>query len=197
MSWEKENQSECSCPCGHGRIFQDHYSDDWNRFRSSSPIIDCAECREKYHVETFSWHTCDGEYCSTHYCVSNDYPQYKGSEYRGKYSGGFSINEVNFTEYLVETYSKKTLEDVLMVLIDGRTYRNIEDKGIGTTTRKIIRSYKSFYKTQRISIIINEVKLAIDKYFKYECRFDTLEKARLQYEVYKNQKKKDSILLNL
>lgn len=197
MSWECDSQTECPCPCGEGRIYQNHYSDDWNRFESDTPVIECDKCEGQYRIETFSFYTCDGEYCSTYYCVKNSYPQYTGKIPEGKYTGGFSIYDVDFTQYLVELYSKNTLEGVFEILNSCGTYRNINDSGTGATTRGIIRSYKSFFKTQRIAIIRTEVEKAINKYYEYESRFDVLEKARSEYEAYIREKKSKSILLNL
>lgn len=197
MSWECDSQTECPCPCGKGRIYQNHYSDDWNRFESDTPVIGCDKCENQYHIETFSFRTCDGEYRLTYYCVKNSYPQYTGTNPEGKYTGGFSIYDVDFTQYLVELYSKNTLEGVFEILNSCGTYRNINDSGTGATARKIIRSYKSFFKTQRIAIIRTEVEKAINKYYEYESRFDILEKARSSYEAYINEKKSASILLNL
>lgn len=44
MSWEKMSESQIKCPCGKGRIYQEHYMDDWNRYQDSGAIIDCPEC---------------------------------------------------------------------------------------------------------------------------------------------------------
>lgn len=197
MSWEKGSQSECSCPCGQGRIYQEHYSDDWNRSKSSSPIIECINCAAQYHIESFNWHTCDGEYRTIYYCVKNGYPKYEGIQQEGKYTKAYSICDVDCLQFLVENYSRQNLMDVLAILNQCGTYKKIEDKGIGSVARKIIRNYKTFYKTQRISTIASAVSLAIDKYFKFDCRHDTLEKAKNEYNAYVEQKKKDSILINL
>lgn len=197
MSWEKMNQSECPCPCGDGRVFYNNYADDWNRFKSDEPTIDCSECIKKYHIETFGHNTYKGECRSTHYCVSNDYPSYTGTEFQGKFTDGYNIEDLDCTQYFVENYSFDTLTDVLSVLSNCGTYSKIEDKGIGIKAREIVRRYKGFYKTQRITLIIESVKQAINDYFKYECRFDTLEKGLFENKKYVEQKMADSILLNL
>lgn len=47
MSWEDHEFRE-PCPCGKGSIVTRARSDDWGRYESSGPVIECDSCSKDY-----------------------------------------------------------------------------------------------------------------------------------------------------
>jgi len=197
MGWEKMNEHECKCPCGKGRIYTESYSDDWNRYETRGPYIECDECKNRYHIESFHYNHHPGKEYSIHYCVANDYPAYSGTPYHGKFTFSYNVKDVKPVQYFVENYSLDSLHKVLDMFEQYKTYKNIPDTGSGSVAREIVRRYKSWYNTQRIKTISEVVSEAIHEYYSFELQFDTIAKGKAEHETYMQEKKDNSIRLDL
>lgn len=77
MSWEETSRQEIKCPCGKGKIIKRLLSDDWNRIRDESPKIHCAECSEKYIIESKVYVPKPYHDYTIYYCVEKDNPDNK------------------------------------------------------------------------------------------------------------------------
>ena len=77
MSSEKMGTTNIPCPCGQGSIYQEHYMDDWNRFDSTSVVIDCDVCSKKYKIKSEHFYPKPYHDYTIYYLVPVDDPQHK------------------------------------------------------------------------------------------------------------------------
>jgi len=204
MSLEKLDENECSCPCGNGRIYRERYPDNQGESKAILPTIECSKCKTKYHIESFS---SDGKTFDIYYCVQNDYPPYERyinpkAYFEGRFEPEefirtYNIYEMDIEQYFVENYSKNLLIQVMSVLENYSTYNKIPDNGIGSKARELVRRYKGWYNTQRMSTVIQSIKKSIENYSDYEFQFDKRKKIPVGYNSYLDEKKQASLLLNL
>lgn len=186
MSWEQMDLRKCKCPCGKGEITQPWYMDDWNRTKDGEIIIQCPECREKYRIESKTYHTCDGESYTIHYLTPKDYPAYDGPD---ENLACQNRKATQFHEFLIENYSLDTLKNAQAEYEKKRSSSNLTPK-----TREICNYHKYYFHSVKASLVIEQIKKAIEEYEDYRALYEKRmivrkneEKARRDYEEEKRK----------
>lgn len=198
MSWEKMSESEIKCPCGKGRIYQEHYMDDWNRYRDSGVIIECPECSKKYKIEAEhhqSYKPYHGDW-DVLYLTPIGYPVYTGFRTSALYGGRKNIFDCSFEIYLIENYTDTELKEAAIQLANATSSAKL--LGIA---KRIREDHKLRFKTVKIQLIREQVNKAIlqyDSVFGNKVqRDDAEERERAAYSAYLEEKRKHQIRLNL
>ena len=192
MSLEEMYTSMTPCPCGKGTISQAHFADDWNRYTDDPVIINCDECKKRYVVEEVKHYSQDGEYGATYYLVPKDYPAYDGIQESNVWGNLHDIQSVPFHEYLIENFSMTDLCSVLNEYMEKGNSAKVT--GIA---RKIRDKCAEAFKSVKVSLIEENIRIAILKYKDYTGSYNQREITRTQEKseraVYEAEKQKHRI----
>lgn len=161
MSYELDSTRKMKCPCGKGYIVEKNYSDDWGRFKNDFSII-CNDCKEKYHIEKWSYTKPDGEYVSISYLVPN----------------GQSINYIDYfpynlkdTPFYIQLCMKNKKIDLLQaynVLKVSKYFSRLEDE----KAIYICKMAECALRTVKLKIILPHVIEAIKNYDDVENNYE-------------------------
>ena len=201
MSWELISTYEAICPCGGGKILQNHYGDDWNRYRDGSVEIKCEYCRKKYRVETVQ-HIGNkphhGGY-EEYFLLPIDYPQYSGITVANTFTTDTNLHNIferDFCEFLIVSFSFEELVDAKQMMLQFRSYAKLDG-----AAKSIVKEYKRQYNTQKVLEVVKIVDKAIDRYHttfgNYEQRAMIRIEEQKQRAVYEEEKRKHRIPIEL
>ena len=171
MSWEVMYDSKeiATCACGKGIVSRCHCheGDDWNRYRDSyhDNIIECEECRVKYHIETrteryfcMPW---DGDGIVTRvYLVPNGKSLNITTEYTRLPFEQFA----DFRKHVVALYSKEQLVKVLQEMEEKKYSTRLESK----ESLEIVREHERWEKSRNLKTIGAVLRECITQYDEYE-----------------------------
>lgn len=145
MAWELDSTQYKPCPCGKGRIRIEEYSDEWNRYDSRYEI-ECEYCKAHYHIEYSRLYKPHRGECA--FLVENG----KTTE--------FHVFPNSFEEFLVHTYSKDKLRSIYQSTVSLTSSKDVN--------KEIVYQHKKWYKTVKLSIIVQHIWDAIEKYDTFE-----------------------------
>lgn len=198
MSWEKMSESAIKCPCGKGRIYQEHYMDDWNRYQDSGALIECPECSKIYKIEVehyTSYKPHHGDW-DVFYLTPIDYPSYTGFRESSLYGRRKNIFECDFEIYLIENYLDTELKKAASEL--NTVTSSAKLSGIA---KRIRENHKLKFRTVRIQLIrerVNKAILLYDSIIGNKVqRTEAEEKEQVEFSAYMEEKRKHQIRLNL
>ena len=198
MSWEKMSESQIKCPCGKGRIYQEHYMDDWNRYKDSGAIIDCPECSKKYKIEAehhTSYKPYHGDW-DVFYLTPIDYPAYTGFRAASLYGGRKNIFSCEFETYLIENYTDTELNEVASQLASVTSSAKLSGMA-----KRVREDHKLKFKTVKIQLIRERVSKANLRYNFVSGnkvqRMEAEEREQVEYNAYMEEKRKYQIRLDL
>lgn len=166
MSWDRIEYKEVApCVCGKGAVIRLAYTedDDWNRARKGiiQEEIACESCRPQYHIEHIVHHySCpkwvgDGVSDKT-YLVPN-------SLTIPKQIGEKSFN-FNVEEKIVSTYTYGEIQEAMADMVENKYSTRLKL----SSSRYIVAVYEKYYKSRRLTPIIDLLNGIERQYGKYE-----------------------------